>query len=266
MLFDDVPPRVQVRWRVGCEALRPKDPVLKTSVSAFLPVWNREDSVSPLVAHLLEVLPDLTPRFQLVVIDDGSHDATGEIAHDLARLYPQVTMVAHPARWGRAASMRTGLSHSSSDIVLYRSETCKLGLGCLGELWHAMRTHDLALAGAASDAKLGRVPAMPGGPISGVPIGGMGAFEPDLQMVRRPVLDAWRRDAGAGADDWLAYIVHHGYRSMELAMDQPGRLAVWGRGPASWPRPVAVSRPLAAFEGVRRPNYLARLKAFALGE
>jgi hypothetical protein len=212
-----------------------------------LPVSNCEDGLSPLVSHLLEVLPDLTPRFQVVVIDDDSEDATGEIARELARLYPQVTLVAHPSRWGRAASMRTGLLHSSSDVVVYRSESCELGLGCLGELWHAIGRHDLVVARVSSGAKLPDA-------------------EPDMQMIRRPILDAWRRNADGDADDWLAYIARHRYRCLELAMDQPGRLAVWGDGPESWPRPSAVKRSLGTFNGVRRPNYLARLKAFALGE
>jgi len=241
---------------------------LKPSLSVFLPVWNRQDTVSSLVSHLLEVLPDLTPRFQLVLIDDGSHDATGDIAHQLALVYPQVHWVAHRARWGRAAAMRTGLSHSSADIVLYRSEGCRLGLGCLAQLWQAVRTHDLAVArvadrgpnsGESGYGSLGRVPAAPGGKSSAA------TPEPDLQMIRRRALDAWRRDADD--EDWLAYIVGHDYDCLELALDQPTRLAVWGQGPASWRSSSVVPRPLAPVRsGARRPNYVSRVNAFAWGE
>lgn len=254
---------------------------MKPSLSVFLPAWNRQDTVSSLVSHLLEVLPDLTPHFQLVLIDDGSHDATGEIARKLALLYPQVHLVAHPARWGRAASMRTGLLHSSSEIVLYRSESCSLGLGCLVQLWQAMRTHDLAVArvaGRIHDSResgnipnigesrhrwldrvtIGLATAAPGGTPSAAPT------EPEWQMVRRRALDAWRRDADD--DDWLAYIVGHRYTCMEV-VGEPARLAVWGQGPASWPRPGLVPQPLAAVHsGARRPNYISRIKEFAWGE
>jgi hypothetical protein len=243
---------------------------LKPSLSVFLPVWNRQDTVSSMVSHLLEVLPDLTPLLQLVLIDDGSHDATGEIARKLALLYPQVRFVAHPARWGCAASMRTGLLHSSSEIVLYRSERCPSGLGCLAQLWQAVRTYDLAVArvagrelnsGESGYRSLGRAAASAGGTSSAA------TTEPEWQMIRRRALDAWRRDADD--DDWLAYIVGHNYRCMELATVEPARLAIWGQGPASWPRPRLVPHPLAGVRrgaGARKPNYISRIKAFAWGE
>jgi len=252
----------------ACETVRTKDPVLKPSLSVFLPVWNRQDTVSSLVSHLLEVLPDLTPNFQLVLIDDGSHDATGEIARKLALLYPQVRLVAHPARWGRAASMRTGLLHSSSEFVLYRSEGCPLGLGCLPQLWQAVRTHDLVVArmagykpnfGESGDHSSGHGTATTVGTTSAA------TKEPEWQMIRRRALDAWRRHADD--DDWLAYIVGHNYTCMELVMGEPARLAVWGQGPASWPRPRLVPQPLADVRRVvRKPNYISRIKAFAWGE
>jgi hypothetical protein len=207
-----------------------------------LPIRNRQSSISPLVSHLLEVLPDLTPRFDVVVIDDGSNDATGEIAHDLALLYPQVFVVAHPAPWGPSASMRSGLLHSSADTVLYRSESCRLGWGCLEPLWQAVRTHDVAVARAADD------------PLNG---------EPGLQMIRRQALDAWRRDADD--DNWQAYLVGRHYRCVELALDRPTRLAPRGRSIHLPGAGVSQVRGTAEV-GTRRPNYLARIKAFALGE
>ena len=38
---------------------------------------------------LLEVLPELTPRWDVLVMDNGSTDATVEVAHELVGRYPQ---------------------------------------------------------------------------------------------------------------------------------------------------------------------------------
>jgi glycosyltransferase involved in cell wall biosynthesis len=241
------------RVRAARKAVCAKESVLKPSLCVFLPVWNRQATLSALVSQVLEVLPDLTPRFEVVIIDDASNDATGEIAHELALLYPQVHRVVHPARWGQAAAMRTGLLHSSAEIVLYRGEACRLGLGCLAELWQAMRTHDLAAARATLHGSLGRV--------SAVRAARAEIAEPDLQMIHRRVLDDWRNEVDD--DDWLAYCVRKNCRYLELASHQPARMAVGNPGPVFWPRPGDVAQPCAA---VRRPNYLARIKAFALGE
>lgn len=225
---------------------------MKASLSVFFPVFNGQAAVQSQIAELLEVLPELTSNFELVVIDDGSTDATCEVVHELSTPFPQVHSVVHPARWGQPAAMRTGLSHSSGDIVLMRSEACEVGLSCLPKLWKPLGGHDAVLARAAGQrAASGR---------------GRTA-EPSWSLIRRPLLEAWRRDA----DDhhWLDFI-HTRARVCELeSAARP--LAPHGpslsnhnaaRSGAKGPRFAGAS----AASTTKRPNYLGRLKTFALGE
>jgi len=64
---------------------------MKASLSVLLPVHNAQSTVGDAIGRLLEILPELTNRFEIIVIDDGSSDATCEVADDWARHYPQVT-------------------------------------------------------------------------------------------------------------------------------------------------------------------------------
>ena len=91
---------------------------MKRSLSVFLPVHNGQAGLEANVSGILEVLPELARRFELLIIDDGSTDATAEIAYELSLRYPQVSFVRHPLAFGLPESIQTGLDASSGEVVI----------------------------------------------------------------------------------------------------------------------------------------------------
>ena len=83
------------------------------SLSLVLPVRNAERTLVQRVGRLLDLLPDLTSRFEIVVVDDGSSDHTAEVAGELARQYPQLRLIRHDRPRGPAAATKTGLRSAS---------------------------------------------------------------------------------------------------------------------------------------------------------
>lgn len=231
---------------------------LNSSLSAIIRAQDAQATIVPLVSRLLEVLPELTTRFDVVIVDDGSRDATVETAHELGLLYPQVHLVAHPSAWGPAAAMRSGLAHSAGHIVMYQDSARNLDATGLARLWRAIRVCDAAWTRYPSGTRDSKA---------------LGATAPEpimgVQMIRRRPLEAWR-DA-AGEQDWIGFLIENGYRCHELA---PVRQAA-AAAEATWkgsaqlertPRDRSLTAQTAEFSGARRPNYLERLKHFALGE
>jgi len=91
---------------------------MERSLSVILPVHNAQATISATVTETLEAVADLTGQFELVIVDDGSVDATSEVVDELIRAYPQVNSVRHGAHLGHSAAVRSGLKHSKGEIIV----------------------------------------------------------------------------------------------------------------------------------------------------
>ena len=108
------------------------------SISLFLPAWNEEDYVERSVMRALEVLPRLTDDFEIIVVNDASTDRTQEICEQLAARIPQFRFITHPVNLKLGGAMRTGLSASTKDIVVYSDIDLPFDLEELKRALHLM--------------------------------------------------------------------------------------------------------------------------------
>jgi glycosyltransferase involved in cell wall biosynthesis len=79
-------------------------------VSAVLPAYNEEAVLETTVEGLRRVLAGTGRSFEIIVVDDGSTDATGAIADRLAAVNPAVRAVHHPRNHGYGAALRSGFA------------------------------------------------------------------------------------------------------------------------------------------------------------
>jgi glycosyltransferase involved in cell wall biosynthesis len=90
------------------------------SLTVLFPVRDAQSTLAATVTQILEMASDLSERFELLIIDDGSLDSTGEVADELSRHYPQIRLLRHSRPLGEEAALRTGLAQSRGDVVLAR--------------------------------------------------------------------------------------------------------------------------------------------------
>jgi Glycosyl transferase family 2 len=126
---------------------------LKPILSVLLPVHNAQAKIAGMVHRLLEVLPEITPRFEVMIVDDGSTDATRELGHDLARAYPPVTLVGHAKPIGWAPAVARQATHAAGDFLMIHCGSEIRSQDVIG-LW---RLHDGIAAAAKARATSARV-------------------------------------------------------------------------------------------------------------
>jgi glycosyltransferase involved in cell wall biosynthesis len=88
-------------------------------ISAVLPAYNEAAIIERTVRHVASVLDDLVSDFEVIVTNDGSRDATGDILADLQAREPQLNLrvVAHERNRGYGAALASGFDAARKDLI-----------------------------------------------------------------------------------------------------------------------------------------------------
>ena len=87
-------------------------------ISVMLPSYNEADNLGPVVEELVTVLTELRREFEIIVIDDGSTDATAKVVADLAVEYPQVVSLRMRRNVGKSPALAAGFHSVTGSIVV----------------------------------------------------------------------------------------------------------------------------------------------------
>ena len=88
-------------------------------LSLILPAHDEEANLEPVVRAALAALPGACRQFEIVVVDDGSRDATPAIADRLAAEDARVRVVHHPRNRGYGAALRSGFAAARGDRIMF---------------------------------------------------------------------------------------------------------------------------------------------------
>ena len=88
-------------------------------ISVFFPAFNDENTIGTMVTEVLALLPTLTDDYEVIVVNDGSTDATEDVVQEIARLSPYVRLISHKQNQGYGAALRSGITHASKDLIFY---------------------------------------------------------------------------------------------------------------------------------------------------
>ena len=123
------------------------------SLSIVLPVHNGQDSLVDDVHLLLDVLAEITTRFEIVIVDDASCDQTEEIAHELSLEYPQVRVWRRHSRQGSANAAQEAMTLTSGDIIFVQEEGTRIRSAEIRQLWEMRHDRQLVMARAEMPRK-----------------------------------------------------------------------------------------------------------------
>ena len=110
-------------------------------ISVVIPVYNAERT---LCATVESVLRQSGPACEIILVDDGSTDASGALCDKLCAEYPQVNVVHTPNR-GVSAARNTGIANAKGEYVMFMDADDLLNDGALEHLY--MPDYDFIVGG-----------------------------------------------------------------------------------------------------------------------
>jgi glycosyltransferase involved in cell wall biosynthesis len=114
-----------------------------TSLSVFFPCYNEQDNVERTIKSALDVLTPLGIDFELIIVNDGSKDKTGEIANQLAAKDKRIKVVHHNTNQGYGAALRSGFNAASKEYVFYTDGDGQFDIKELPPLFKYMTDYDI---------------------------------------------------------------------------------------------------------------------------
>lgn len=106
------------RTRAGSALSGDSEPI-QGKISLVLPAHNEEPNIRAVVEEAAEVLPTAFSDYEVIIVNDGSHDRTLEIAGQLAQENPHVRVVNHPVNRGYGAALTSGFNAASGDFIMF---------------------------------------------------------------------------------------------------------------------------------------------------
>lgn len=88
-------------------------------LSLFFPAYNEETNLKNTVEKVIPVLDKVAEKYEVIIVNDGSKDKTGEIAAKLADEYPFIKVITHSPNRGYGAALKSGMYNSRYEWIAF---------------------------------------------------------------------------------------------------------------------------------------------------
>lgn len=103
-------------------------------ISMVLPAYNEEENIARAVRNADAALAATGLECELIVVNDGSRDRTGEILRELAPEYPRLRIVEHSPNQGYGGAVRAGFAAATHEWVFQSDSDNQFDYGELARL------------------------------------------------------------------------------------------------------------------------------------
>jgi glycosyltransferase involved in cell wall biosynthesis len=89
------------------------------SISCVIPAYNEAASLEATLGTMLATLRPLFRQIELIVVDDGSSDATAAIVQHVSKANPEIVLLRLSRNFGKEAALTAGLEAAGGEVLLF---------------------------------------------------------------------------------------------------------------------------------------------------
>ncbi len=115
------------------------------SLSVVLPAYNEEEIIASTLVTVLDVLTSWHIDCEILVVNDGSSDRTGEIIAELAAIHPQIQLINHATNQGYGAALVSGFQAASKELTFFMDSDGQFDIRALRSFFPFIEIYDAVL-------------------------------------------------------------------------------------------------------------------------
>lgn len=114
-------------------------------LTVFVPAYNEERNLEGAVRDVIQAAEAQLDDYEILIVDDGSTDGTGNLADRLAREDPRIKVIHHPGNRGFAAGYQTALARATLRYFTFVPGDGEMGAGSIGKIFGAVGSTDIVV-------------------------------------------------------------------------------------------------------------------------
>jgi glycosyltransferase involved in cell wall biosynthesis len=115
-------------------------------LTVIFPAFNEQAALEDAMERSLAALREHVRDFEILIVDDGSTDATGRIADELSSRHPEIRVLHNERNLGAGASYLRGLRHARGELVTHNGVDCPFDLSDLPKMLAVLPDADIVVA------------------------------------------------------------------------------------------------------------------------
>jgi glycosyltransferase involved in cell wall biosynthesis len=116
-----------------------------SELSLFFPAYNEEANLERTVEKAIPVLKKVASKYEIVIVDDGSKDKTGEIADRLAKQYSFIRIIHNRPNRGYGGAFKSGIYNSQYEWITFTDADGQFDFSEVSQLIEKQRATDADL-------------------------------------------------------------------------------------------------------------------------
>tara|TARA_B110000211_G_scaffold34932_1_gene35162 strand:- start:4341 stop:5048 length:708 start_codon:yes stop_codon:yes gene_type:complete len=115
------------------------------SISIMFPVFKDSRTIKKMINESLQVLKKFSKKYEIVIVDDGCPENTGNIAKELTKSIGNVRVIFHKKNLGYGAALKTGLKNCKYSWIFQLDGDAEYSVKDLTKLIKASKNFDLVI-------------------------------------------------------------------------------------------------------------------------
>ena len=116
-----------------------------TSLSVGMPAYNEAENIAAMIEMTRTSLDSLVDDLEIIVVNDGSADKTGEIVRGISADDPRVRLIEHPQNQGYGAAVRDAAWAATKELVFITDSDLQFDLSELARFLPRIQEADLVI-------------------------------------------------------------------------------------------------------------------------